>query len=245
MNSKLEQKKLGQKLLKKINVNELPNHIAIIMDGNGRWAKMRNLPRTFGHRQGIKSVREVIEGCTELGIKILTLYAFSTENWQRPKTEIRFLMRLLYNYLKREAEELHKKNIKLTTIGDITKLPENVQSEIEHIKNVTKNNSGLILNLALNYGGRSEIIESIKKLVKSKKEINEQNLSEFMYTSGLPDPDLLIRTSGELRISNFLLWQIAYTELYFTDVLWPDFRKEDLYKAIIDYQSRDRRFGRV
>ena len=245
MNSKLEQKKLGQKLLKKINVNELPNHIAIIMDGNGRWAKMRNLPRIFGHRQGIKSVREVIEGCTELGIKILTLYAFSTENWQRPKTEIRFLMRLLYNYLKREAEELHKKNIKLTTIGDITKLPENVQSEIEHIKNVTKNNSGLILNLALNYGGRSEIIESIKKLVKSKKEINEQNLSEFMYTSGLPDPDLLIRTSGELRISNFLLWQIAYTELYFTDVLWPDFRKEDLYKAIIDYQSRDRRFGRV
>jgi len=185
MNSKLEQKKLGQKLLKKINVNELPNHIAIIMDGNGRWAKMRNLPRIFGHRQGIKSVREVIEGCTELGIKILTLYAFSTENWQRPKTEIRFLMRLLYNYLKREAEELHKKNIKLTTIGDITKLPENVQSEIEHIKNVTKNNSGLILNLALNYGGRSEIIESIKKLVKSKKEINEQDYLTRIYLSEL------------------------------------------------------------
>jgi len=230
-------------LIEKIDRNRLPQHIAIIMDGNGRWAKKRGLPRTFGHRAGIKSVRAVIECCREIGVKCLTLYAFSAENWQRPRTEIFFLMSLLSEYLKKELKELQENNIHLITSGDVSGLPEKIQKQIEEVSCLTGANSKMTLNLALNYGSKQEIVNAIKGLVKSKKEITEKNLSQFLYTKDLPDPDLLIRTSGELRISNFMLWQIAYSELYFTPVLWPDFSKDELCKAIIDYQKRERRFG--
>lgn len=235
-----------------LNKKKLPKHIAIIMDGNGRWAKRRSLPRLMGHRKGMESVRKVVKICRELGIKVLTLYAFSAENWRRPKVEIKALMSLLKRYIRSEINELHKNDIKVNVIGDLEKLPEDVLSLINDAVQKTKDNSGMVLNVALSYSGRDEILHAVSKIaekITSKKltlsEIDEKTFSEHLYTAGLPDPDLLIRTSGELRVSNFLLWQIAYTEIYVMDVLWPDFRKQDLYKAIAEYQKRKRRFGRT
>lgn len=233
-----------------IKFKKIPVHIAIIMDGNGRWAKKRKLPRIFGHKEGAKSVRDITEACAEIGVSYLTLYAFSTENWKRPKNEINFLMKLLDEYLIKEEKTLIKNNIKLDTIGDISKLPENIQKRLSEVKNKTKKNKKLTLILALNYGSRYEITEAVKKIatkVKNAKikisQINETLISKNLYTSEYPDPDLLIRTSGEQRISNFLLWQIAYAELYISKVLWPDFRRKELYKAIIEYGKRERRYG--
>ncbi|PKP13871.1 MAG: di-trans,poly-cis-decaprenylcistransferase [Bacteroidetes bacterium HGW-Bacteroidetes-3] len=235
-----------------INTANLPNHIAIIMDGNGRWAEMKGKPRVFGHKNGVKSVREVIEGCREIGVNYLTLYAFSTENWNRPKLEVKTLMALLVSSLRKELNTLVKNNIKLNTIGNIENLPEKARIELAEVVEKTKNNTSLTLTLALSYGSREEIVNVIrnisKKVVNNQiaiEEINENIINNHLYTFSLPDVDLLIRTSGEKRISNFLLWQIAYAELYFTDTLWPDFRKENLYKAIIDYQQRERRFGKT
>lgn len=230
----------------------LPRHIAIIMDGNGRWAKQRGLPRIAGHQAGVTSVRDVVEACGQLGIKILTLYAFSKENWRRPKREVMALMRLLRKTVKEEIGELMKNNVKLTAIGNLEDLPKRVRESLQGGIELTKNNTGLVLNLALSYSGRKEIIDAVKAILQAfqKGRINPENLNEelfsqYLYTAGLPDPDLLIRTSGELRVSNFLLWQLAYTEIYVTDVLWPDFRRRDLYQAIEAYQRRERRFGMV
>jgi undecaprenyl diphosphate synthase len=229
---------------------EIPTHIAIIMDGNGRWAKRRGLPRVAGHREGVKSVRDVVEACAQLGVKYLTLFAFSTENWRRPKEEIDTLMKLLIKTLRSETEKLYKNDIKLMAIGDIDSLPKEVRQELKEAMEKTKNNKRMVLNLALSYSGRWEIIEAVKEIARDVKkgkvkieEIDDKLFSNYLKTAGIPDPDLLIRTSGELRISNFLLWQIAYTELYITDCLWPDFRRKHLYEAIRDYQRRERRFG--
>jgi len=222
------------------------------MDGNGRWAKGKGAARIFGHRNAIQAVKDVTEGCGELGIKYLTLYAFSTENWGRPKEEVDALMELLVNTLQKEIHTLHENQVKLHTIGDVSHLPKDCQNNLAQAIDATKNNSGLILQLALNYSGRWEIIEAAKKIAEEVKqgliqprEIDEQYFSEHLKTAGIPDPELLIRTSGELRVSNFLLWQIAYTEIYITPTLWPDFRKENLYEAICAYQKRERRFGKV
>ena len=243
------EEELKEKILKKGNV---PKHIAIIMDGNGRWAKKRALPRIAGHKKGVDSVREIVKLCPEIGVEILTLYTFSMENWNRPKTEISAIMSLLINTVKNEINELMKNNVKVNVIGVLSNLPEETRKEMEEGIERTKNNSGLILNLALSYSSRLEIIDMIKKISKKVKNneidiesINERLISENLYTSGLKDPDLLIRTSGVSRISNFLLWQLAYTEIYITDVLWPDFRAREFYNAIIDYQNRERRFGMV
>jgi len=229
---------------------KIPKHLAIIMDGNGRWAKKRNLPRIFGHKEGAKSVCEITEASAQIGIKYLTLYAFSTENWKRPEKEVKFLMSLLDDYLTREEKTLINNDIKFDIIGDISKLPKNIRKKIDRIKKITKNNKRMTLILALNYGARSEITRAVKRislLVKNGKlsinNIKESTISENLYTSGYPDPDLLIRTSGEMRISNFLLWQIAYSEIYISDVLWPDFRRKELYKAIKEYEKRERRYG--
>lgn len=230
----------------------LPNHVAIIMDGNGRWAKKRNLPRIAGHRGGIAAVRDIVEVCGELGIEVLTLYTFSTENWRRPRDEVSALMKLLLRTLRNEIDELVQNNVRLMAVGDIRSLPENARQGILWGIEETKQNSGLILNLALSYGGREEIITAVQQIAEEVQQgklkpeaIDEETIHHHLYTSSLPDPDLLIRTSGEFRISNFLLWQLAYTEIYITDVLWPDFRRKDLYKAIEDYQRRERRFGKV
>jgi undecaprenyl diphosphate synthase len=235
-----------------ISKNNVPNHVAIIMDGNGRWAKKKGKPRIFGHKNGVTSVRETIEGCGELGIKYLTLYAFSTENWNRPKLEVKTLMALLVSTLKDELKTLQKNKIKLNTIGTLSNLPEKVQLELQEVMEKTKNNDALILTLALSYGSREEIVNVIrnisKKVVNNKlkvEEIDEKIINNHLYTFSLPNVDFLIRTSGEKRISNFLLWQIAYAELYFTNTLWPDFRKENLFNAILDYQNRERRFGKT
>lgn len=222
------------------------------MDGNGRWAKGKGAARIFGHRNAIQAVKDVTEGCGELGIKYLTLYAFSTENWSRPKEEVDGLMELLVNTLQKEINTLHENQVKLQTIGDISHLPLECQNNLTKAKEATRNNSGLILQLALNYSGRWEIVEAAKKLAEEAKkgtiqshEIDEHYFARHLQTVGVPDPELLIRTSGELRISNFLLWQIAYTEIFITPTLWPDFRKENLYEAICAYQKRERRFGKV
>ncbi|MFA5297621.1 MAG: isoprenyl transferase [Lutibacter sp.] len=235
-----------------INTNNLPRHIAIIMDGNGRWAEIKGKPRVFGHKNGVTSVKEVIEGCREIGVNYLTLYAFSTENWNRPKLEVKTLMALLVSSLRKELKTLVKNNIKLNTIGNIENLPEKAQIELAEVVEKTKNNTSLTLTLALSYGSREEIVNVIRNISKkvvnnqfSIEEINENIINNHLYTFSLPDVDLLIRTSGEKRISNFLLWQIAYAELYFTDTLWPDFRKENLFKAIVNYQQRERRFGKT
>jgi len=235
-----------------IDFNNLPKHIAVIMDGNGRWAKKQGARRIFGHRNAVQAVRDVTECCGELGIKYLTLYAFSTENWSRPKEEVEGLMELLVNTLKQEIGTLMENQVKLKTIGDTTHLPRNCQKNLEWAVNETKNNNGLTLILALSYSGRWEILEAVKKIATDAKAgnleisaINEATFSNYLKTSGIPDPELLIRTSGELRISNFLLWQIAYTELFITPTLWPDFRKEHLYEAIWSYQQRERRFGKT
>ncbi len=232
-------------MLKKIKEKPLPKHIAIIMDGNGRWAKQHNLPRIRGHLEGSKRIKEIINTANRVGIKYLTLYAFSTENWQRPKREVNYLMTTLYRYLKKEGRNLLKNNIKLLAIGQIERLPKRVKEKLNQIIYKTKDNSSLVLCLALSYGGREEIIMAINSLKKSGKSINEEKFSEYLYTKNIPDPDLLIRTSGEIRISNFLLWQIAYSEFYFTKVLWPDFRERNFLEAILEYQSRQRRFGKV
>jgi undecaprenyl diphosphate synthase len=235
-----------------IDINNLPRHVAVIMDGNGRWAKRKGAARIFGHRNAIQAVKDVTEGCGELGIKYLTLYAFSTENWGRPKEEVDGLMELLVNTLKKEINSLHENQVRLKTIGDIGHLPQACQDNLTDAIEATKNNNGLTLILALSYSGRWEILEATKLIGKEIKEgkmqledINEALFSKYLKTSGIPDPELLIRTSGEMRISNFLLWQIAYTELVVTETLWPDFRREHLYEAICAYQSRDRRFGKV
>ena len=230
--------------------NNLPKHIAIIMDGNGRWAKQRGLPRTMGHRAGIKSVRRVVEACVELKVPVLTLYAFSVENWQRPKLEIHTLMRLLSEFLEKEIDEMNEHDICFMAIGRLGELPDFVKTRLSRTIEATSRNKGLVLNLALNYGGRSEIVDAVKKIAQkvrrselNPEEINEASFSQFLYTQGIPDPDLLIRTSGEMRVSNFLLWQISYSEIVVTKKLWPDFNKNDLEKAIQEFQTRERRFG--
>ena len=235
-----------------IDKSNLPNHIAVIMDGNGRWAKKQGARRIFGHQNAVKAVRDISEGSAELGIKYLTLYAFSTENWNRQKAEIRGLMELLVSTIRKETETLIKNNIILKAIGDIESLPAKCQRELGEAMDITKNNSGLTLVLALSYSGRWDIVQGIKSLLKdvkndliSEKDINQELFSRYLSTSNIPDPELLIRTSGEMRISNFLLWQMAYTELYITELLWPDFRKQHLIDAIISYQKRERRFGKI
>ena len=233
-----------------INMDNLPQHIAIIMDGNGRWAKKHAMGRIRGHRKGAQAVRTVVTTCREIGIKYLTLFALSTENLGRPEEEVSALMLLLEEYLTKELPDLQKQKIKLTTIGEIDNLSKNVKEKLLETKALTAKNDQMILNLALSYGGRDEIIRAVKKLAQdirnnklTKDEINKDIFGSYLETSAMPDPDLLIRTSGEYRISNFLLWQLAYTELYFTDVLWPDFQKEDILQAIAVYQKRERRFG--
>jgi len=235
-----------------LDMTNIPKHIAIIMDGNGRWAKQRNLPRALGHKAGVEAIRKIVKECDRLGVKYLTLYAFSTENWNRPIKEIDSLMKLLVEYLKKEFEELNANDVVINSIGNISKLPLICREELNHAYENTKNNKGLILNLALNYGGRSEIVEAVKEISSdlinkkiSKDQINEDLLSKYMYTKKMPDPDLIIRPSGELRLSNFLLWQSAYSELWFSDINWPDFHEKQLQNAISDYQKRDRRFGKV
>ena len=239
-------------LLKQIDMDNLPRHIAIIMDGNGRWAKKRLMPRNFGHQEGMKRVVEIVEVANQLGIECLTLYAFSTENWKRPQEEIDGLMKILVLYIRNELDRLTRNNVKLNILGDISALPATARKEVERALERTKGNDGMILNIALNYGGRREIIKGIKEILKdvemgkiSINDINEDSFKDYLYTKGQPDPDLLIRPSGELRLSNFLLYQIAYTEFWFSDVLWPDFKEEKLYEAIIDYQKRNRRFGGI
>lgn len=236
--------------LNQIDKNTLPRHIAIIMDGNGRWAQKRGLPRSIGHKAGVEALREIVKACSNLEIDVLTVYAFSTENWSRPKDEVNILMNLLTDYLRRELEELHENNVQIRMIGNLTQLPKEAQIELRRSIDRTKNNRGLILNLALNYGGRAEIRQAMIKIGEriaqgtlKPDEITDEIISESLFTSGLPDPDLLIRTSGEIRISNFLLWQIAYTEIFVVDCLWPDFNPDRLYEAILVYQRRDRRFG--
>jgi undecaprenyl diphosphate synthase len=235
-----------------IDKNNLPQHIAIIMDGNGRWAKKKGAMRIFGHSHAITSVRETTEKCAELGVKFLTLYAFSTENWNRPKEEVEALMQLLVSTIRGEIKTLTKNNIKLRSIGDIQNLPPSCRHELQEAMDITKLNTGLTLILALSYSGRWEIINAVKNLCNDVKNgllqvenITDALFSDYLSTVNIPDPELLIRTSGEKRISNFLLWQIAYTEIYITDVLWPDFRKEHLYEAIVDFQKRERRFGKI
>jgi undecaprenyl diphosphate synthase len=239
-------------LKKHINTDKLPEHIAIIMDGNGRWARQRDSMRIYGHRAGAKTVHEVTEACAELGVKYLTLYAFSTENWNRPKAEVSGLMNLLVDKLDKELSTLTDNNIRLTTMGDISQLPGKVQKKLRIVKEKSKDGDRMCLNLALSYSGRWDITNAARQIAEKVKagELKPQDVSEDVFadhlaTRDMPDPDLMIRTSGETRISNYLLYQLAYTELYFTDTLWPDFKKEELYRAILDFQSRERRFGKT
>jgi undecaprenyl diphosphate synthase len=235
-----------------IDKNNLPKHLAIIMDGNGRWAKKHGLFRTLGHESGTKSVKKIIEACSNLGIENLTLYAFSTENWNRPKVEVEALMKVLVNSLIKELPTLEKNSIKMNAIGNLEKLPAKAQKELQDVINKTAGNTKLVLTLALSYGSREELVNAVKNIsdkvknnIISVDKIDDSVINEHLYTHNLPDVDLLIRTSGEHRISNFLLWQIAYAELYFTDILWPDFKENDLYEAILSYQKRERRFGKT
>lgn len=237
---------------KLIESGEIPRHIAIIMDGNGRWAKQMGESRIFGHRKGVTSVRETVEACGQLGVKYLTLYTFSTENWKRPKDEVTVLMKLLIKALKDEADRLHENDVRLIATGNLDKLPNRVHQELIDAMEKTKNNKLMTLNLSLSYSGRWDIINAIQKIYKDCKnnvisieDINEKNFSDYLVTKDIPDPDLMIRTGGEYRISNFLLWQLAYSEIYIDTVFWPQFRREHLYKAIEEYQKRERRFGLV
>jgi undecaprenyl diphosphate synthase len=239
-------------LLAQIDVARLPQHIAVIMDGNGRWAKQRGKPRIFGHRAGAESVRAILDTCARLEIKAVTLYAFSTENWKRPEDEVSGLMQMLKLYLKKELKTVHKNNIRFQAIGKISGLSEDLQRQIADAMKFTAENTGTILSVALNYGGRAEIVEAAKKAAKSLIEngkslddLSEKDIEANLYTNGLPEVDLLVRTSGEFRISNFLLWQLAYSEIYVTPTLFPDFRREEIFKSIIDFQKRERRFGGV
>lgn len=232
-----------------LNLEQLPKHIAIILDGNGRWAKHRGLPRTMGHRAGMNRVVDTVETCVDLGIDYLTLYAFSTENWRRPEKEVNALMGLLVDYVASQLERLHQKNVRLVILGDLTRLPEKPRKAVESALETTAKNTGLTLNIALNYGGRDELVRAIKNIVslcqqgRDPETLTETDISQALYTSGQPDPDLLIRPGGEQRISNFLIYQCAYAEFYFSDTLWPDFDAEALYGAILDYQGRQRRYG--
>lgn len=235
-----------------IDFNKLPQHIAIIMDGNGRWARQKGKYRTFGHHEGVKAVRDTTEGAAELGIKYLTLYAFSTENWKRPLSEVNALMRLLVRTIHKETKTLHENNIRLLAIGDLQSLPSEIKAELDDAIRETADHKRMSLILALSYSSKWELVEAAKKLAEQVKnsnldpsEINQEMFKNFLNTASIPDPEMLIRTSGEFRVSNFLLWQIAYSELYFTPTLWPDFRREDLHKAIIDFQGRERRFGKT
>ena len=226
----------------------LPRHVAIIMDGNGRWAKARGVPRLMGHRAGRESVREAVRGCVALGVEVLTLYTFSTENWNRPPSEVKALMAILRQTLRSERRELRENNVRLRIIGRDADLPREVTTAIAETQDYLAGCDGLLLNLALSYSGRAEIVDAVRRLIADRHTaapVDEASFARYLYTAGLPDPDLLIRTSGEMRLSNFLLWQLAYTELWITDTLWPDFRRRHLYQAIADYQGRERRFGRV
>ncbi len=230
--------------------NNMPQHIAIIMDGNGRWAKKRLLPRTMGHREGMKAIKRIVKACVELNIQVLTVFAFSTENWRRPQNEVNYLMDLLIEFLNKELQELHENDIRINILGDYSYLPQKCVEGIEHALQITSQNQKLTFNLAINYGSRTEILQAVKRLGQemidgkiNMDEITEDVFSSYLYTHTIPDPDLLIRTAGEMRVSNFLLWQIAYTELWITDVTWPEFNREHLMQAIKEYQKRDRRFG--
>lgn len=231
-------------LLAAIDAERMPQHVAVIMDGNGRWAKKQGKPRIFGHRAGAASVRSIIDTCARLDIKAVTLYAFSTENWKRPRTEIMGLMQMLKRYIRSDLKEVHANNIKFQAIGNIAGLADDVQKEIASAMKMTAGNTGMVMSVALNYGGRAEITQAAKKAAAAG-EITEESIEQNLYTHGLPEVDLLIRTSGEFRISNFLLWQLAYSEIYVTPVLFPDFRRPEVFEAIIDYQKRDRRYGGV
>jgi undecaprenyl diphosphate synthase len=235
-------------LARQVNFDRLPQHIAVIMDGNGRWAAQRHLPRVEGHRAGIESVRDVVEGSARVGIKVLTLYAFSVENWKRPVTEVSTLMTLLKRYLRLELNTLLRNDIRFRVIGRDEELAPDIRGELKMAEEKTATSRGMLFNIALNYGGRAEIVEAARRAIAAglrPEELDEQRFGDFLYTAGQPDPDLLIRTSGEMRVSNFLLWQIAYSEIWVTDTLWPDFRKRDLLEAILAYQKRDRRYGGI
>ncbi len=252
MSSNAKKLEREARLLGQVSRENLPFHIAIVMDGNGRWARKRGLPRIAGHRAGMNALKEIVASSHELGIKILTCYAFSTENWKRPRWEVDFLMRLPEEYLRKELPSLVEKNIIIRAMGDLERLPERTYRAVNNALESTRDNSGMILNFAINYGGRSEIVKAVKNIVQKAlagelvpEDISGDVLENHLHTEGLPDPDLLIRPSGELRISNFLLWQMAYTELWFTTILWPDFNKEQFLRAILDYQNRDRRFGGI
>ena len=243
---------MNNTIIKEIDYDRLPKHVAIIMDGNGRWARKRLLPRKAGHKAGVERVKEIVEAVGDLGIKYLTLYAFSTENWKRPDDEVSSLMKLLVYYLRNEIKTLHNNQVRIKVIGELNKLPSTPKQEILDAINLTKNNDKLILNIALNYGGRQDIIRAAKLFAKDVNDdkikinqLDEETFNNYLYTSNDPDPDLLIRPSGELRISNFLLYQIAYTEFWFSNIYWPDFSKKHLYQAIIDFQQRDRRYGGI
>lgn len=244
------------RLLAQLDSQRLPKHIAIIMDGNGRWAQRQHLPRIAGHRAGVQSARTIIETCAKLNIPALTLYAFSLENWRRPKAEVDFLMRLLREYLRKELPVIHRNNIRLQVIGRAEQLPTAVRSDLDKGMALTANNTGLCLTVALNYAGRAELVDAFNRILDTLRQkdahlngglggfrVDEKMIAEHLYTAGLPDPDLLIRTSGEMRVSNFLLWQIAYAEMYVTETLWPDFRRNEFYTALLDYQKRERRYG--
>lgn len=244
--------KRKHKLNNEIDYNRLPAHIGVIMDGNGRWAKKRGLPRSAGHSAGAEALKKIVTECNNMGIKYITVYAFSTENWKRPKEEVDFLMNLLMDYLKNAKTTLAGENVVIKAIGSRKELSQELQEEIIKTEEFTKDNDGIVMNIALNYGSREEIVQSVKKICKEISDgqceiddINSQKIGEHLYTANQPDPDLIIRTSGEERISNFLLWQLAYSELWFTDKLWPDFSVKDLHRAIIDYQNRNRRYGGV
>jgi undecaprenyl diphosphate synthase len=237
-----------ESLARQISFEHLPAHVAIIMDGNGRWAAQRHLPRVEGHRAGIDSVRDVVETSARVGIEVLTLYAFSVENWKRPRAEVSTLMMLLKRYLRLELNTLLRNNIRFRTIGRADELAPDVQDELEMAVQQTSANTGMLFNIALNYGGRTEIVDAARRAIAAgltPRDLDERRFSEFLYTAGQPDPDLLIRTSGEMRVSNFLLWQIAYAEIWVTETLWPDFRCRDLLEALIAYQKRDRRYGGI
>jgi undecaprenyl diphosphate synthase len=240
------------RLLAAIDVTHLPRHIAVIMDGNGRWARERGKPRIFGHREGANSVRAIIDTCRRLEMEAVTLYAFSTENWKRPRTEVKALMQMLKSYIRKDVKEVHEHGIRFTTIGELHALPPDVRNEIESAKRMTAANDGMVMNIALNYGGRAEIVRAARLAYRDIERRNdvidnltEQDISRNLYTSDLPEVDLLIRTSGEFRISNFMLWQLAYSEIYVTPVLFPDFRRKEIFDALIEFQKRDRRYGGI
>ena len=236
----------GERLLQQLDLERLPRHVALIMDGNGRWARSRRLPRIAGHRAGIASVRDVVEACGCLGLQVLTVYAFSKENWKRPKAEVDFLMDLLREYVRRELDELHGNRVRIQVIGRMHELPPAVQDELHHAIDATQGNDGLVLNLALSYGGRAEIVDACRTMIREgvrPDEVDEASFARRLYTAGQPEPDLVVRTGGELRVSNFLLWQLAYAELVFVETLWPDFGEDELRSALEDYASRRRRFG--